>query len=79
MANIWCCRAQVSLGKPMKTRGYPQSTGITVNVKVRAETEREPSDQSILDSVRRMIDKCYSVGVLSVHSPRAEFILWPIV
>ena len=79
MARIWCCRAQVSLGKPLGVRGYPQSTGISVNVKVRTETEREPSDQSILDSARRMIDKCYDVVVLSVHSPRAEFILWPNV
>jgi hypothetical protein len=76
MARIWCCRAQVSLGKPLGVRGYPQSTGISVNVKVRTETEREPSDQSILDSARRMIDKCYDVVVLSVHSPRTEFLLW---
>lgn len=76
MACIWCCRAQVSLGKPLGVRGYPQSTGITVNVKVRTETEREPSDKSILDSARRMIDACYSATALSVHSPRSEFILW---
>lgn len=76
MASIWCCQASVALGEPMNTPGYPHSDRITVAVKVRTESEKEPSDLSIIDAAGRLMDACYPVTVLSIQNPMTNFLLW---
>ena len=76
MASIWCCDADVTLKEPMNVPGYPKSTRITVWVKVRSESEKEPSDKSIIDAAGRLMDRCYSDVVLSIQNPVIRFLLW---
>ena len=76
MARIWCSDADVTLKEPMDVPGYPKSTRITVNVKVRTESEKEPSDKSIIDAAGRLVDACYPVTVLSIQNPITNFLLW---
>ena len=76
MARIWCCQAGVTLKEPMNVPGYPHSTRITVDVKVRTESEKEPSDLSIINAAKRLMDACYSIVVLSIQTPATNFLLW---
>ena len=64
------------LKEPMNVPGYPHSTLITVDVKVRTESEIEPSDMSIIDAAKRLMDACYSVVILSIQNPITNFLLW---
>ena len=76
MARIWCCQAGVTLKEPMNVPGYPHSTQITVAVKVRTESGKEPSDLSIIDAAKRLMDACYEAVVLSISRPMVDFLLW---
>lgn len=76
MARIWCCTVDVSLDKPMKVPGYPKSKDITVSVKARTETEKEPTDLVIKAAAKRLMDACYSVKVLKLSNPQTNFLLW---
>jgi len=75
MACIWGCQASVTLEKPMDVPGYPQSTEIIVNVKVRTESGRDPSDLSIIEATKKLMKDCYPVKVLSVQQPAVNFLL----
>jgi hypothetical protein len=78
MANIWSCSASVSLKDPIKNvQGFrPDQTEITMSVKCRTESEREPSDAAILKQARHAVETCYDVVVLAVHHPCTNFLLW---
>jgi hypothetical protein len=75
MACIWGCEASVTLNEPMNVPGYPQSTEITVRVKVRTESEKDPPDSSIIEAARRLMDACYPIGVVSIQKPTVNFLL----
>lgn len=76
MANIWCCQAAVSLKEPLNIPGYPKSSEITLDVKVRTEGEMEPSGESIIKQAKNKMNACYSAVVLSIHNPITNFLLW---
>jgi hypothetical protein len=60
----------------MDVPGYPKSEMISVKVKARTETEKEPADPVILAAARRLMNACYPVKVLMVSNPRVDFMLW---
>jgi hypothetical protein len=75
MARIWCCQAMVTVKEPMNVPGY-SGTQFSVPVKVRTESEREPSGDSIIAQARELMGRCYSAEVLNVNNPITNFLLW---
>jgi hypothetical protein len=59
----------------MNVPGYSGTT-FSVPVKVRTESENEPSDKAIIAQAQELMDKCYSAEVLSIQNPTTNFILW---
>jgi hypothetical protein len=79
MANIWCCTASVKLDRPIKTPGYPPSAmEIPVDVKVRTEGDKEPSDKAIAKAAVNKIEACYGIKVLKTINTHVNFLLWEL-
>jgi hypothetical protein len=59
----------------MNVPGYSGTT-FSVPVKVRTESEKEPSDAAIIKQAQDLMDACYSAVVLSIQNPITNFLLW---
>ena len=75
MAQIWCCSATVTVENPLDVRGYSGHT-FSVKVKVRTESEKEPTDADVIKQVQALMASCYSAGIISIKNPTTNFLLW---